>query len=278
METNASTAYYESVPPLTNNFSINFRPYTSRGFLLHWHEHTELLYFRSGNGGTVWLNGQPITVAPRDLVIISGSSFHSFEAPLAMEYDCVLVYPSFLSDVSFSPAWLPCHLRGDDEVAAIFSELSQEYSEGRLAQDIMMKSIVYRLFAYLARRYPAKEPPVSSAVLEYRRLAFSRLSSVMQYVAAHYKETLTTRHLAEAAYLSEGHFCRSFKEATGKTPLAYIMEYRIDRAAALLRHTELSVTEVALQTGFFEVNYFSRVFRRVKGVSPTAYRRTHALP
>ena len=78
--------------------------------------------------------------------------------------------------------------------------------------------------------------------------------------------------LARSAHVSESHFARSFKAAFGETPHRYLLRRRMERAKALLREDELSVTEVCLAVGFSSLGSFSTQFRRFVGESPTAYR------
>jgi AraC-like DNA-binding protein len=90
---------------------------------------------------------------------------------------------------------------------------------------------------------------------------------------ARYAEPLTVRDLARAAGLSPAHFSRAFADAFGAPPHRYLLTRRLERAAALLRTTDWSVTEVCLAVGWTSVGSFTTSFRRVLGTSPTAYRR-----
>ncbi|MBX3605655.1 MAG: helix-turn-helix transcriptional regulator [Piscinibacter sp.] len=78
--------------------------------------------------------------------------------------------------------------------------------------------------------------------------------------------------LARVSGVSEAHFARSFKQAFGLPPHRYLLTRRIERACALLRDTELPVTEIALRTGWESLGTFGRTFRDVTGASPTALR------
>jgi transcriptional regulator GlxA family with amidase domain len=85
-------------------------------------------------------------------------------------------------------------------------------------------------------------------------------------------ETWPVRRLARVSGASQAHFARSFKEAFGVPPHRYLLTRRLERAAALLRDTALSVTEVAFQTGWNSLGTFGRTFRDVTGESPGAFR------
>ncbi len=78
--------------------------------------------------------------------------------------------------------------------------------------------------------------------------------------------------LARSAHVSDDYFIRSFKAAFGETPHRYVLRRRMERAKALLRAGELSVTEVCLAVGFTSLGSFSTQFRRFVGESPTSYR------
>ena len=88
-----------------------------------------------------------------------------------------------------------------------------------------------------------------------------------------YASPLDVPALAAGAAMSDGHFSRSFREAFGETPYGYLMTRRIERAMALLRRGDLSVTEVCFAVGCTSLGSFSARFSELVGMSPSAYRR-----
>jgi AraC-like DNA-binding protein len=89
---------------------------------------------------------------------------------------------------------------------------------------------------------------------------------------ARYFEPLGVDDMARAAGLSRAHFSREFRRAFGETPHAYLLTRRLERAAALLRSTDRSVTDVCLAVGLQSLGSFTTSFTRTYGLSPTAYR------
>src|ERR1700722_6784959 len=87
-----------------------------------------------------------------------------------------------------------------------------------------------------------------------------------------YAQPLDVAALARAALMSSAHFSRQFRAAYGETPYAYLMTRRIERAKALLRGGELSVTEVCLEVGCASLGSFSASFTKMVGETPTTYR------
>ena len=105
----------------------------------------------------------------------------------------------------------------------------------------------------------------------------ARLRRARDLMDREYARPLDVAELARAALMSTAHFSRQFRAAYGETPYAYLMTRRIERAKALLRSDELSVTEVCLAVGCTSLGSFSARFTQVVGETPTAYRaRNHA--
>lgn len=89
---------------------------------------------------------------------------------------------------------------------------------------------------------------------------------------ARYFEPLEVDDLAAAAGLSKAHFSREFRRTFGESPYVYLLTRRLERAAALLRNTDHSVAEVCLEVGLQGVGSFTTSFKRMYGMTPTAYR------
>ncbi|WP_189212482.1 MULTISPECIES: helix-turn-helix transcriptional regulator [Actinokineospora] len=87
-----------------------------------------------------------------------------------------------------------------------------------------------------------------------------------------YAQPLDVPALAKAALMSPGHFSRSFRAAYGETPYSYLMTRRIERAKALLRRGDLSVTDVCMAVGCSSLGSFSTRFTELVGETPSAYR------
>ncbi len=85
-------------------------------------------------------------------------------------------------------------------------------------------------------------------------------------------EDWPVQRLARISHVSEAHFARAFKEAFGVPPHRYLLTRRIERAVALLRDTDLPITEIALRTGWRSLGTFGRIFRDITGENPGALR------
>jgi len=100
----------------------------------------------------------------------------------------------------------------------------------------------------------------------------ARLRRVRDRIDRDYVQPLDVESLARDAHMSAGHLSREFKLAYGESPYAYLMTRRIERAMALLRRGDLSVTEVCFAVGCSSLGTFSTRFKELVGVSPSSYR------
>lgn len=95
----------------------------------------------------------------------------------------------------------------------------------------------------------------------------------VRYIDKHYHETLTLEQISEKFNISLSHLCRQFKRITGTPFTEYVTRKRIDRACILLRETQLPIAQIGEQVGYPDYFYFNKVFKKVRGISPSVYRR-----
>lgn len=98
------------------------------------------------------------------------------------------------------------------------------------------------------------------------------IRKVMQYIQAHFAEDLTLSDIAEKVYLNPVYISRLIKEQTGKNYTDLVMELRVEHAVQLLENTDMYVYEIAEKVGYHNLKYFYKVFRKIKGCSPSDYR------
>ncbi|MBF0406410.1 MAG: helix-turn-helix transcriptional regulator [Candidatus Riflebacteria bacterium] len=99
------------------------------------------------------------------------------------------------------------------------------------------------------------------------------IQEVKNYISANYREEITLDDITSFTGISRGHLCKLFKEATGQTIVQYINYYRIFQSCELLISTDLSIEKIMEDTGFNNLNYFYRTFKKVTGKLPAKYRK-----
>lgn len=101
----------------------------------------------------------------------------------------------------------------------------------------------------------------------------SMVEQARRVIEEHSDETLTLAEIARSVHASTFHFCKTFKRATGMTFTQYLSMVRIAKAKKLLANPQARISEVAYEAGFASLTHFNRMFRRIAGQSPTAFRR-----
>lgn len=118
---------------------------------------------------------------------------------------------------------------------------------------------------------------IDSALERKRRLSMDAQRLVrmaMAYLHEHFSGPISRWDLAQYVCISEDYLTYCFRQELGTTPMQYLQRYRVNQAKPLLKNSQKSITEIALEVGFTDSGYFSRVFRRQTGMSPEAFRRT----
>jgi len=138
------------------------------------------------------------------------------------------------------------------------------------ASPLFVRGIALAIAVHLARNYTAV---TAAARGETSSLPGFKLRRVTDWMAAHLAEEFSLARLAEQAGMSEFHFNRLFRRATGVPPSQYQIKLRMDAARRLLRETKKSVIAIANDVGYSNPSHFAQLFRKETGLAPTDYRR-----
>lgn len=102
-----------------------------------------------------------------------------------------------------------------------------------------------------------------------------RILTMMAYIQENYAQKLSLQDIANAGAVSTRECLRCFQVSIRQSPIEYLLEYRVQAAAKLLEKTELSVTQIAMQTGWGSSSYFTKMFHRLRGKTPNLYRKEY---
>jgi AraC family transcriptional regulator len=157
----------------------------------------------------------------------------------------------------------------DHNMRHLMEILLHEKRQGFQSGAFFLDGIAAALASHLIHRYSADAPVMSNSV---GGMAPSTLRRCIALMEARLEGDLRLDELACEAGLSTSHFIRSFRESTGKTPYQFLLDWRVQRAQTLMRDPRTSLTEVAKSSGFANQHHLARVFRRITGMTPSAYR------
>ena len=127
-----------------------------------------------------------------------------------------------------------------------------------------MVGYLYLFIAALMEESSERRPRSTNSSCQY-------VLNAIKYIQFNYSHDISIDDVAKSVGVSRSHLYRVFMSNVGKSPIDYLTEYRINEACKLLQDGSLSIAEVAISVGFFDQFYFSRVFKRAKGVPPSKY-------
>ncbi|NMG06405.1 AraC family transcriptional regulator [Brasilonema sp. UFV-L1] len=162
-----------------------------------------------------------------------------------------------------------CTGRLDSQIWHLGLALEAEFKEGNPNCRYFWESLTNALALRVLKQYSAKEPKIQHYC---GGLSPHQLRRTIEYINDNLATHLSLNVLAAMLGMSPYYFERLFKQSVGCTPHQYILQRRIERAKQLLRTTQLSIMEIAFQVGCKNHSHFSKLFRKLTGISPRTYR------
>ncbi|SFP69989.1 AraC-type DNA-binding protein [Butyrivibrio proteoclasticus] len=255
---------------------------------LHWHNEVELILIVSGTLNIKFHNDTQSMICcnPGDIVLIAPGTLHEYLSDTPGGEKLILLFDiggySQVSSLVPLLKTLPpyVHIKQneypleDARLQNYFWEIDRLYGESDEFLHISVYSLVTLILAQIGSMHPND---VTSGVVndDPQRKNIDKLVSVTNYIDSHRSDDLSVEQLAEIAGFSKFHFERLFKSYMGISCYQYITKRRVLMAQELLGDTDLSVMDIAMQSGFFSLSTFNRVFKDTNGCSPTEYRKLY---
>lgn len=252
----------------------------------HWHATLEINVCASGVLKTSTQRGEYI-VREGDAVLVNANVLHRNEAYEGAPgvrvqthmFDRSLVAAAELPQRRYVAPVVECTLldalplfRENAEHRAVLEALDRAFE----AADEEKDGYELEICGLLNRAWQgvyALALPVIGARQPLPRMETARLKQMLGFIRDHFAEDISPADIAASAGVCERECFRCFRQELGTTPLATLTDFRLRRAAELLRETDRSVSDIAAACGFANSSYFGKVFRRRMNLSPLAYRR-----
>lgn len=243
----------------------------------HWHNETEFLFVRKGEFKLL-LDNKEYIVRAGELCYIPSGAMHGGEG-IDCTYECIdFDLLGFMQQPSVVRQYLSALENKSYQIQNVFTR-----------QQLGILKCVSRMFAAARNQKKGWEMLVLAGMYDFfgtvlqedyqipvdreknDRTNVIQINAAIEYITYHYKEPILLEDLARVAALSPQYFCKYFHVVTGRTPVAYLNYYRVERACFLLEQKKYTVTEVAMECGFNDVSYFIRCFKKHKGITPYQY-------
>lgn len=292
----AHTKLYEQIPHTTDSapYSIHYTNVASGAepaLYLHWHNEMELLLL---TGGDLFFQIEDtfFELHAGDAIFIPSGTLHSAKSisTAPVSFYALVFSPEFIissfDTVAYNTYILPVmHNNLKFAVALQNSETANFWHREILNYlhciffsapngELFIRGQLLLLWNILYQNHIADITGSSAATRSNTNHSLSgQLQPVINYMQENYQQPLTLEDLAAIVHLSEGQFCRSFKQLTGMTPFAYLVRYRILQSCHDLASTNKKITDIATTHGFNNISYYNRAFLKIMNMTPTEYRR-----
>lgn len=154
------------------------------------------------------------------------------------------------------------------QIALLLEQISWEKANQPLGWSIKCKILLLDLLLVYARLWGSQKQETEETGTKFRQVL-----QAVAYIEENYRQEIAVDAIAAAAGLSAGYLSRQFKHFLGTSPAEYARNFRMAKAAELLRKNDVSIAEIAKELGFSDAALFSRQFRQVTGISPTGFRK-----
>lgn len=273
--------------PFPYNTYLCTIPLDFPGVPFHWHEEMELIVIKKGRGFvSVDLESRPVKSG--ELVVVSPGQLHAIhqDGAYEMEYENILFKPEmlfallpdvctvdyfmpFVNGQRKVPVWIDGECVCGEQIFSCVSRIDEICSQKPAGYQIAVKGYLYQLFFLLFQQ--------GGEVDQEKRERFKsldKLKLIMKKIETDYQENLTVGEMAELSGFSQSHFMKFFKANMGTSFIEYLNEYRLSMAARLLITSSMDILHIAVDTGFSNISYFNRIFKKKFGMTPGQYRKS----
>lgn len=291
MNINEYQNYHETKAHTSAEFPYNTYlcsiPLDFPGVPLHWHDEMELVVIKKGQG-YVSVDFDKHLVHSGDIIMICPGCLHAIEqdASYKMEYENIIFKPELLSSGANDLCMLqymkplldgtlpveqfltPAH-EVFESLSNCIRQIDLVCADQTTGWQLAVKSALFYFFFLLISERQKKTVSIS-----HNPKSLEKMKTVLKYVEEHYTEKLTIDDMAKLTFYSKSHFMKFFKVHMGTGFTEYLNDYRLTMAARLLKSSDESILMIAEESGFDNLSYFNRIFKRKYGVSPGSYRKS----
>lgn len=262
-----------------------------QSYPLHFHDEAEIIYITKGSAKiTVWSNtyhaqeGDIIILMPHTIHSIEqlGSNyaeyfnivFHFFLLEKSEETTC---YEKYLKPFLTHEKSVNCYERKGTKLNTILTPLLLSLIENRRNSyttcEYLVKSNLFMIMHHLNQA--SINTDKNEALIQ---LTYDKLKTALYHVQNSYAQNITIKKVSALCGFSESHFMKLFKELTGMSFTAYLINYRLELSAKQLIETDQKIIDIAANCGFHNHSYFTRSFLKKYGLTPAKYRQANSLP
>lgn len=260
-------------------------PKDMKGFPLHWHEEMEIIYVIEGNINITIQNNE-YTVHKNEIALIAPESIHSirqhnnehavyfnilFRFSMLSGGEEAICKKKYLDPIYERKFIMPEYLDDSNpikgELEPLINNLTDiNWPDGN-KNELLIKARLLEIM-HIIKNHCKKAQGDEKNANEVNR----KIKKSLIYLETNYHENITIAQIAKVSNFSESYFSKLFRQLTGSSFTRYLKDYRLERAAQMLRNSDSRVSDVAFLVGFNNLSYFTRAFKTKYKINPKAYK------
>lgn len=260
-------------------------PKDMKGFPLHWHEEMEIIYVIEGNINITIQNNE-YTVHKNEIALIAPESIHSirqhndepavyfnilFRFSMLSGGEEAICKKKYLDPIYERKFIMPEYLDDSNpiksELEPLINNLTDiNWPDGN-KNELLIKARLLEIM-HIIKNHCKKVQGDEKNANEVNR----KIKKSLIYLETNYHENITIAQIAKVSNFSESYFSKLFRQLTGSSFTRYLKDYRLERAAQMLRNSDSRVSNVAFLVGFNNLSYFTRAFKTKYKINPKAYK------
>lgn len=275
--------FYENKKHGTEDFPLQYyyvdKDYPEYVMPLHWHNEFEIIHIISGKF-TLFVQNTEYHINQGEIAFINCGFLHR-GIPENCKYEVAVFDINMLcrnKGDAVSPYFYPI-MSGEKTIKTLIHPIEDQKLSSSITAffnlihykseyyEISSLGLLYNIFCELYLYDKIENKPQSKK----SKSKFDEIEGLLKWIENHYNEKITLGDLAAECGLNKKYLCRIFKEFTGNTPIVYLNKIRIESACREMAVHKKTVTEAAVECGFNDSAYFTRVFKKIKGITPKAY-------
>ena len=260
---------------LHNNVEIDDYP-------IHWHTAIELI-MPVKNIYTIVIGKTSYILREGDILIIPPGELHELIAPteglrliLLLDFSLIsnLKGLSNILTVLNQPRLITPNTAPDihAQLKRLFEEINDEYNSNNTLREAAVYALIIQMFVATGRKYMNTENLFPDVKLNKQREYIDKFNVIFDYINKNFAEDISLNTIADVAGFSKFHFSRLFKQFTDMSFYDYLNQRRVKEAEKLLLDPNITITEVAMRSGFSSIATFNRVFKSFKECTPTEFK------
>ncbi|MBO5223561.1 MAG: AraC family transcriptional regulator [Clostridia bacterium] len=245
----------------------------------HWHNELEIIRVNEGRF-LAHVDNEERIMNKGDILFVDGGCIHR-GVPENCSYECIVLdlnilrkqtqdaMEKYVSPIVSAQKEINCFLTNNS--SSLYASVDKLCTALKNREQYFELTVLSTLYEIIFNLY--KEGRVQDKTSSKHSAQREIMSILLDYIDTHYNEPISLSTLSNLVNMNEKYLCRLFSLYTSKTPIAYINELRIEKACYNMQVKNATVTESAINCGFNDVSYFTKVFKSIKNVTPTQYKK-----